>query len=417
MNNNIIDKITYKTKYPSWWVESVAIQYSNIEEFIYNNKETLISLDFSKLEEDELEENVLYKKVIISNYKIFNNITSDNFNSRYIKKESILSDDEIVSEYNSLICNGKVSNFFAVEKRNTSMLRPRDILGSYFQVKHEGDFYQWKVIDCINYCEETANFDFTLEINKLEERYEVLLSRLNEEEKIEALKDEVEHFIEWNKVILRSLSKALYNAHLNNLRQMDESKIINSNTPAIFSSFEKINYSKDLFLVDFDLSSVFYNSCVLEVNNFKELEKRELSEDIIDSIYKHKVSAIIMALTCLETYINILGGNLFKDIWSEISGVNLNKKIILVIKQCNKEFNYMEDKTIKSIIDLIDLKDVLIKNNIVNTEIISNNDSSYTKLYDILSSDLINDLDLKVKEFILLISNIGGYLSPKWINS
>ncbi|ATD55100.1 hypothetical protein [Clostridium chauvoei] len=425
----IIDKVANQTNLPNWWVESIAIQYFNPRKITLEKENTLWNLDYSKLDEDELAEASIYKKAVISNYKIFHNVRKEIFYKRYVKNNRLKDTDSLIKEYNEITAKGLVSKYYIAFKELEGYIEsPEHILNSYYQVLDNGNIYQWRVLDSIKYCEETSNFNYLDEIFSLQDKHDYLVSLLINPEEVnkDELKDKIEEYLEWCNVVKRSLVKTLYDAHLARLANCNKEQYKNLNTsnenfPPIISSYENFTLSKGIIKSNYNFEGIFYENCCRSLDKSKYLEKVSISDTEltknIDNIYKEKISSLIMGLSCIESYINTVGCIYFENIWDETLDFNLKSKIRFYIKLISKRTDFSEEEliTINNIYGLIKLKEEIFNNDKSFEDSTIDNNTIVSILNKKLSNENLVNIDIIIKDFIILISSIGNMKLPFWL--
>ncbi|AYE32948.1 hypothetical protein [Clostridium septicum] len=429
-NSTIIDNVANQTNLPKWWVESIAIQYFNPREITLEKEDNLWKLDYSKLDEDELAEAAIYKKSVISNYKIFHNIKEKVFYKRYIgDKRNIENRDLLLKEYDEIIANGLVSKYYVAFKEKEGYIEsPENILNSYYQVLDNENIYQWKVLDSIRYCEETFNFNYVNEIFSLQEKHDYLVNLLIRSEEVDEkeIRDKTEEYLEWCNVVKRSLAKTLYDAHLARLSRIDENNEHNINKvikeePPLISSYENFTLKDGIFKSNHNFSGFFYKKSLEHLKKAKYIEEvsksdKELLKNI-DNLYNEKLLSLIMGLKCVETYINSIGNSYFKDIWDETINFTLKSKIRFYLKLTSRKVDLDEEyKDItNSIYNLVNLYDEFINSNMEFKESYIENNIIITTLGVKLSDRDLNNIDIILNEFIVYLSKKCNIKLPCWI--
>ena len=100
-------QVAEKLHLPDWWVEMVAVEYSDCREFC--TRQQIWRFDFSRVSAIDLEEIVLTKRVVCSGAYLLHNIRPEVQATRLMEKLVSLAPAEFVEEAGDIMASGPAS--------------------------------------------------------------------------------------------------------------------------------------------------------------------------------------------------------------------------------------------------------------------------------------------------------------------
>lgn len=366
----LIDKVCEKTELPKWWIEGIYI--NNLME--------------DKKTEDELIEDVLYKRAIITNYKLIHNINKDSFEKRYISKEVSVDKSQLADELDGVIVKGVANDkYYAYKEKYLNINVPQNLLKAYVQIHQDGKFYQWPVQECIRECEKNADFSFMKEISELQVNYNKIIcnpsSSLLEKNK----------YIEWYNCVKRSLTNSLYDIHLSRIEDENRESIFAKLEPIEPAGYEEIFYEDREISTRAEIGGVYYKIALENLTMIKE-NNLKLPKEIE---YEAKITAISMALLCIEASINKIISSKIPNLYEVIDGVDLSKKIRMLVNliDINEDDRREIDKLIEIIDNLLIIQKSIISDSHKKTKVIIKDELVKSWLNEVLDSNCILNLE------------------------
>ncbi|MGB7001087.1 MAG: hypothetical protein WBE22_03615 [Halobacteriota archaeon] len=106
--HKIIEVVAQKMELPCWWVEAIAIEYTECRE--YATRDEIWAFNFDKLSEYDLEEAVRSRHVVVHG-TLTHNVSADVWSSRAI--ERLVSDIPVglCEQPDDVIAEGLVSDY------------------------------------------------------------------------------------------------------------------------------------------------------------------------------------------------------------------------------------------------------------------------------------------------------------------
>lgn len=366
----LIDKVCQKTGLPTWWVDGIYI--NNLME--------------DKKSEDELIEDVLYKRAIISNYKLIHNIDESVFDKRYILKDVLVDKCQLSDEFDNILVKGEANTlYFAHKEKYLNVNVPQNLLKAYVQIHQNGKFYQWSVMECIKECEKIAGFPFTKEINELQIRYNKIICNPN------SAIDDKNKYIEWYNCVKKSLTNSLFDVHLS---KMDDFKVNGKLTelePVEPAEYEELFFREEIVETKADIVAVYYKVAMENLSMIRETNIT-LTKEIE---YEGKIIGITMAIKAIEGTVNKLLDIKNSNLYRTIQDINLSKRVKVLVDIL--EINNIDKKEIDKIIEIIDNLLVIQKGLMEDThkvsEVIIRGNKIRTWLNEVLDSNCVRNLE------------------------
>jgi len=332
--HRVIKTVAEKMNLPYWWVEAIAIEYTQCRE--YATRDEIWTFNFDKLSEGDLEKAVRSHRVVVYGI-LMHNVLAAVWSSRTI--ERLVSDIPVrlVEEPNDVIAEGPVSDYhFPFLGNPIDVWDPKLDFSSHFQVLDEGQLWQWKIAEFVpvegrKYGKWISS---EIDLEPLDQVHEKLASLRNPvikpgEPGHADFRVRVEQFYRWLDELRRPILSALEEIHARCRAQASFSKVTKSEPPLI-SRFETFTVRDGEFYTKFFAEPVFFRGCRQHATKAEELatsvkDNKELVPKL-DEIYQERASAIILGAACTEAFINGLGFEQFPDLWKNIERISLNAK-------------------------------------------------------------------------------------------
>lgn len=141
--SGLVESVAHKTGLPQWWVEAIAIEYTDCRE--YAGEEDIWGFNFEKVAEDELMNAVHSQKVVISRGVIFHNVLEEVVITRGIERFVSNVPVPLPKELEDLIPEGPISSYhFPFGVNSIDEWDPKLSLYDYFQVFDDEQIWQWR---------------------------------------------------------------------------------------------------------------------------------------------------------------------------------------------------------------------------------------------------------------------------------
>jgi hypothetical protein len=151
----LINKIVRKYKLPSWWIQSVIVEYFPCRRYLEN--ESLWTFDF-KLINDKLIETLPERHVVIPEYYIVQNIRPEDFRQRLLLT-AFGSNPVAEMDEKDLYPDGILKeSCFPVLGNSIDIWDPKLNFHTHAVVLDNGSLYQWKIAEVYNINETSSWF-------------------------------------------------------------------------------------------------------------------------------------------------------------------------------------------------------------------------------------------------------------------
>ena len=424
---NPIDVVSSKLGIPKWWVEAIAIEYTDCREFAVG--EEIWTFNFEKISINELENALKNHKVILHD-PIYHNINPEVFKSRFIYRMVSSIPVPLSEDMEDIIPEGLVSKFYCEFQGNgIKKYDPKLSFSSYCQIFDNGNMYQWKIAESINvdgqnYSKCQSDF-FDLEpLNDMEQELRLLQNsyiKVGKKGNDEFRKD-VEDYYRRLDDIRRPLLKDLIDYHKGMLKSNSDFPKVLKVTPPILSHFERFTVSDNELCTKFYAETIFYRGCYEHAREAENLVNSIKSKDeyvnILDEIYEERATAIILGVVCFEAFLNGLGFDYYPEIWKHIEKLDLKKKCKVYYSLSNKDASLFNKgkEPFKSLIKLIDYRNDLVHYKRKYHKSLQDDQRYITSTEQDLSRDFVRDLPDKLKEVILEFCKINSTPIPQWLD-
>lgn len=339
----VIKAVAQRMGLPEWWVEAVAIEYTDCRDFATRNE--IWTFNFDRVTQADLEEAVRSRHVVVYG-TICHNIHIDVFRHRTIQRLASNIPVPLVKEPNDALAEGPISEYhFPFLGNPIDVWDPKLDFSTRFQVLDEGQLWQWCVAEFVpvegrNYGKWMSS-DVDLEpLDQIHERLSSLRNPVVEpgEAGHAGFRLKVEEFYRWLDEIRQPILCRLEGVHhAKRVSQRDSSKIT-KRIPPLLSRFETFTVRDGEIYTSLFAAPVFFRAARQHALRAEELvsSARGGSELIakLDEVYQERAIAIILGSACLEAFINSVGFEHFPNIWSQIEQMPMEVKyqVFLVLK-------------------------------------------------------------------------------------
>lgn len=426
---NVIKKTSKRLNFPEWWVEAVAIEYTNCREFGVG-RDSIWSINFDLVKESELEDALQKYNTVISADIIYHNVRPEVIVNRFLDNGS---SPPLTNDNGSAIVEGLASeNWCPFRFNDINMVDPKQKIGSYFHVYEDGELWQWKFADFVD-VEGSDYGKFISEDINLEVFYKqhVKYMQLCNDVKIEKLNKtliikKIDEYFKWINRIRTPLLTKIYVLHKERKNSCNYVSKATKFIPPNLSRFESYRIESDndgvnTFKIKLDAAPMFYRSCMQHVEN--SINITSTTSDIVemsnklDTIYQEKSSALVMGIMCLEAFINQIGYDLLPDIWDNLERIELLSKIKVILKLKGNGINIYNkgEEPFNSINCCITSRNWLVHFKSKYESVKNNNNLKITPIEHHLRNDLIHNLPKRINELIMIICNATDIPAPSWL--
>jgi len=420
----VIKTVAEKMNLPYWWVEAIAIEYTQCRE--YATRDEIWTFNFDKLSERDLEKAVRSHRIVVYGILMHNVLTAV-WSSRTI--ERLVSDIPVrlVEEPNDVIAEGPVSDYhFPFLGNPIDVWDPKLDFSSHFQVLDEGQLWQWKIAEFVTV--EGRKYgkwiSSEIDLEPLDQVHEKLASLRNpvikpREPGHADFKVRVEQFYHWLDELRHPILSALEEIHARRRAQASFSKVTKSEPPLI-SRFETFTVRDSEFYTKFFAEPVFFRGCRQHAAKAEELatsvkDNKELVAKL-DEIYQERASAIILGAACAEAFINGLGFEQFPDLWKNIEKISLNAKwqLYLELKGKGDVFDPSREPY-QSLAQLARSRNSLVhfKRLYQKVHRISNREVTHLEL--VLPRNFVRYLPSRLEQLIRELCGVTNLQIPPWL--
>ncbi|NQE06117.1 hypothetical protein C5S32_09630 [ANME-1 cluster archaeon GoMg1] len=340
--HKIIETVAQKMKLPCWWVEAIAIEYTECRE--YATRDEIWTFNFDKLSEYDLEEAVRSRHVVVHG-TLMHNVSADVWSSRAIERLVSNIPVGLCEQPDDVIAEGLVSDYhFPFIGNPIDVWDPKLSFSSHFQVLDNGQFWQWHIADFVqvkgrHYGKWTSSEVDLEPLDQIREKSALLRNPAIKpgEPGHTDFKVEVEKFYQWLNDLRRPILDALWDIHVRKRRAQSSFPKVTKCIPPQLSRFESFTIRNGEIYTKFFAAPVFFRSCrqhAIEAEKLVSSGDKQGSAAKLDDIYQERANAIILGAACLEAFINDLGFEHFPKLWKNVESLSLTAKwqLYLVLK-------------------------------------------------------------------------------------
>lgn len=417
--NDVILEIAKKTNMHPWWVESIAIEYTDCRDYALNGKISVFN--FSKLDEDDLMKAVTNHKIVIRDTWI-HNISNTLFVSRLLDSSTgEIPVMTLAPDKSHYIPEGIVpDNAFILSQNDISLVDPKLGLSRHFMVYDEGDIWQWEFADFVEvegrgygkWTSSHVNLDeFDKNHYRLQELYKL---RNNTELYRKKIKKHYEHLNEIRQQIFLELIELHHKKkRLNNGVEKNGEYPIHR-----MSRYETYNIVDSKVYSMFLAEAIFYRELIERTSRSKKasLDNEIALNSNLDRIYQDRAMAIVSAAMCLEAYVNGIGFDMIQEKYLRIERKPIKYKIQELLKLKEKLYVYNDAvEPFKTMKKIFDKRNSLMHYKQKSTPALLKGDVYITSIGDVLDEKLIDKLEITVKDVVDLLCSELDLTSPNWI--
>lgn len=298
-----IKNISIRLELPTWWIQSVVIEYLPCRRFAENGK--LWVFDFTIFPDKLISTIRKHQHVVIPQYILFQNIRPRDL--AYRAPKLITGESKVLLDNIDLIPEGIVNrSTFPFSGNPIDSWDPKLGFNEYAVVFDNGYFYQWKIAQLYNIDNKSTWYKSDLfNLLPLWKVYEKLTACLDNptfefKEKIEKL------YVELEKA-RKPLRQKIWDYHIQHKVDHD-TKRANVSEPPLASFFDYIRVTGSGYETESHMEPLFYRAAIRNYSMAAEARKKQKdpeskNEAIIDEI-EYSAMCIISATSCLESYIN-----------------------------------------------------------------------------------------------------------------
>lgn len=347
--HKIIEAVAQKMELPCWWIEAIAIEYTECRE--YATRDEIWAFNFDKLSEYDLEEAVRSRHVVVHG-TLTHNVSADVWSSRAI--ERLVSDIPVglCEQPDDVIAEGLVSDYhFPFIGNPIDVWDQKLSFSSHFQVLDTGQFWQWHIADFVqvegrHYGKWTSSEVDLEPLDQIHEKLALLRNPVIKPGKPghTDFKVDIEKFYQWLNDLRRPILDALWDIHVRKRRAQSSFPKVTKCIPPQLSRFESFTIRNGEIYTKFFAAPVFFRSCrqhAIEAEKLVSSGDKQGSVAKLDEIYQERANAIILGAACLEAFINDLGFEHFPKLWKNVESLSLTAKwqLYLVLKGKNDLFD------------------------------------------------------------------------------
>lgn len=313
--HEVIEAVAQKMKLPYWWIEAIAIEYTECRE--YATRDEIWTFNCDKLSEDDLEEAVRSHRVVVYG-TLMHNVLAEVWASRAI--ERMVSDVPVglVEEFDDVFAEGLVSDYhFPFRGNPINVWDPKLSFSRHFQVLDGGQFWQWRIaeftrVEGRRYGKWVSD---EIDLEPLDQIHDKLASLRNPviepgEPGHTEFRIKVEEFYQWLDEIRRPILSALSDVHVKKRNAQESYPKVTRSEPPQLSRFEMFTVRNGEIYTKFFAEPVFFRGCRQHAIKAETLAKSvEDSPELIpklDEIYQERASAMILGVACLEAFMTLL---------------------------------------------------------------------------------------------------------------
>jgi hypothetical protein len=423
----IINKVSEKLKLPYWWVESIAIEYTECREYAESGK--IWTFNWNKLSEDDLENAIQFHKVVVRDFLV-HNIHRNVFPHRLANQLAGNILPPMAGEPGDIIPEGLVSDYNVLFQSNPVEIDdPKLTFSGWFQVFDDGKFWQWhivefKQVDGQNYGKWFSD-EINLEsINQINEQLILLRRSIKHhgESGYNEFKQKVEQFYNWVDKIRNPILSELYNIHTRKRDLQRDYPKATITIPPLLSNFEKYTIHDNVYQTKFYAEPIFYRGCIQHAKRAEEIansinNEREFASRL-DEIYQERAIAIMLGATCIEAFVNGLLFDNFPELWKNIEYLEIEEKLnrYLFLKNGSKllEIKQADHQFLK---ELIKYRNMLVHFKRDYQKLKEYKGKPVTYIGCKLTKEFNQKLLEKLSDLIRVLCGTTGLPIPKWLDS
>lgn len=331
-----IEKIAKRFNLPTWWVESIVVEYFPCREYFVD--ENFLVFNFNLLQEEQIKE-IPSKKVVINGSILFHNIRPEDAKARMLL--GLVGTPLMPLGKDAIIPEGLVSSYsFPFQANPIDVWDPKLGFSSRAQILDEGKFYQWKIAEFSADYHPSPNkgwfrSDF-LDLESLRIINDEIQVLRNESipadtRALEMLRSKIhEKYVELEKVRKTIRQKVLEYHQSQKYNLVMAETDLPTTTPPVVTYLDSIQVSGGGYKIRFHIEPLLYRSALKNLTEAKKIiEERRAGEFeavlIVDEI-EASALCILCAVSCLEAYVNLIAQEYCPTFWSIFERMGVRQK-------------------------------------------------------------------------------------------
>jgi len=166
---------------------------------------------------------------------------------------------------------------------------------------------------------------------------------------------------------------------------------------------------------------IFYRGCYYHARKAEELIVNIKNENdfvhSLDEIYQERATAIVLAASCFEAFINGLGFDNYPDKWKKIERSNLERKCIEYYSLSGKDPSLFDSdkEPFKKLMTLFEYRNNLVHFKRLYKKSEEINHKYITDTENQLPREFVRDLPENLRKCIIEICNVKSTPIPEWV--
>jgi len=418
----VVETVAKKLNLPVWWIESVAVEYTECRHYATANE--IWSFDFDMVTEAALEHAVRSHKIVASSI-IVHNVDRDTYAMRAIERLFTNLPVQMAQEKDDVIANGPIStHHFPFLANPIDRWDPKLSFPGYFQVL-DGGLWQWAVGEFVEATEARGKWvasEINLEpLDQVTARLAALQRRRVKpgEPGYADFQGQVKAFYQWVDGIRRQLLADLEVTHKRRCGEVDYSKAA-VEAPPVLSRFEMYTVRERKILTQFFAEAIFYRGCYEHSSKAMELSASAANQSErlakLDEMYQERAVAIILGGSCAESFINGLIAEHYPSLWRNVEALMPVAKyqLLFTLKGKGDEF-VLGKEPFNLLSELQRYRNFLVHYKRRYEQVGEFNGHPASKLEISLSEQFVRDLPSRLRSLIEKCCQAIGSPPPGWL--
>jgi len=411
---------------PEWWVEAIAIEYTDCRDFA--TRDEIWTFNFDHVSQGELEEAVRSRHIVVYGI-IYHNIHIDVFRHRLIEGLAGGIPVPLVKEPDDAVVEGPISDYhFPFLGNPIDIWDPKLSFSKDFQVLDEGRLWQWQIADFVRV--EGRNYgkwispDVDLEpLDQVHDRLSSLRNPIIKpgEPGHADFELKVREFYRWLDKIRQPILDVLEGIHRAKRYSPRAFSKITKCVPPPLSRFETFTVWDGEIQTSLFAAPIFFRAARQHALHAEKLvssahSNSELVEKL-DEIYQERAIAIIMCSACLEAFINTVGLEHHPNIWDHLEKLRMEDKYKVFLELKGKGNLFKTDQLPYQFLNqLKNSRNSLMHFKIGYHKVKKSGKSVVTRTeYHDMPRQLVRDLPDHLQQLIKELCQENGIPVPKWL--
>lgn len=422
----LIEAVAQKLHLPSWWIQAIAVEYTDCREFA--TRDEIWTFNFDRVSEEDLVRAVETQRVVVYE-TVIHNIHQAVFVNRTIQRLVSNVPVPVVSEPDDAIAEGPISDYcFVFGANSLETWDPKLSFSQYFQVRDEDGFWQWHIADFItvagrNYGKWVSS---EVDLQPLDQIHEKLAQLRNPVIKLgepghQDFKLRVEAFYRWLNEVRKPILRTLEDVHVAKRSARPNFLKVTKGVPPLLSRFESCTVRNKEIYSKFFAAPVFFRASREHALRAQQIV-RSAKDDMelvskLDELYMERATAIILGVACLEAFINAAGYEYFASLWSEIEQLSVVAKWRLFLTLKGKEsFFKPSQQPYQFFIELKNSRNYLVHYKTEYEKVRPFRGKLATRAeYYGMREQLVHDLPIRLPELIRELCQAADIPVPTWL--